>query len=259
MTEPLDITMAATKLLDENIQPVAKTHDQEVQIVNSAAEMLRHRAPIEDMDDEASNFVTWLGSLHKDIMLYGLQRIFKPTPLPVVYEDKAKARIDTMQDQLDNTTGYVAANFETIDHHAWPPVHLDGTTQEERVKDYLMEQFKERVAGMPTWVTADMVLNGIGHDEELSISDTYALATGVVYDLRDYFEATKGKKPNSVEHKVLYEKVDNFLGWTLKINPEVAIFAGRTALAIFRITFDPAGMKNFDKWSDTYQDLLFLG
>lgn len=253
MSEPLDITMAATKLLDENIQPVLETHDQEVQLVNSAAEMLRHRAPIEDMDDEASNFVTWLGSLHKDIMLYGLQRIFKPTPLSVVYEDKAKARIDTMQEQIDNTTGYVAANFETIDHHPWPMVHLDGTTQEDRVRDFLQDELHRNPPVMPT---SDMILNGIGWDEDMTFSSRYALGTVICYDLKNYFDKIDVKKPSQLAVDIFHEKMNNYLGWAVRQPLEIGTFTGRTILAIFRMKFDPTKTPNWDNYSDMYQDLI---
>lgn len=253
MPQTLDITKAATALLDENAQPVLETHDEAVQLVNSAADQLRLRAPTEDMDDEASNFVTWLGSLHKDIMLYGLQRILKPTPIPVVYEDKAKARIDTMQEQLDNTTGYVAANFDTTDHHPWPMVHLDGTTQDERVSDFLQDEFKSNPPVMPT---SDMILNGIGWDEDMDISGRFALGTAVCYKLKDYFDKIAVKKPSKLDVDIFHEKMNNYLGWAVKQPVEIGILTGRTILAIFRMKFDPKKTPNWEAYSDMYKDLI---
>jgi len=53
------------------------------------------------------------------------------------------------------------------------------------------------------------------------------------------------------------KNVDNFLGFMMKnFQSEMVIMGSRTALAIFRITFDPNGMKNWDEFSDKYQDLI---
>lgn len=245
---------ATTALLDEGTDPQIESLDEQVQLINYAADNIRKRvAQGEDMDDEASRFVVWLGGLERDVMLYGLQRILKPTPIDVVFEDKAQARIDALQERLDHTQGYVAANFETIDHHAWPKVHLDGKTLDERVKDFLDEDLRENPPEMPT---SDMILNGIGWDMDMEFASRYALATAVCYNLNDYFQKIKVKKPSALDVDIFHEKMDNYLGWAVKQPLEIGTFTGRTILAIFRMQFDPKKTKNWDAYSEMYQDLI---
>lgn len=257
MIDPLDtdvIEDATTGLLDHGEDPQITSPDHQVQFINNASDVIRDRVGQgEDMDDEASRFVVWLGGLDRDVMLYGLQRILKPTPIDVVFEDKAQARIDALQERLDNTNGYMAVNFETIDHHAWPKVHLDGKTLDERVKDFLDEDLRENPPEMPT---ADMVLNGIGWDMDMEFAMRYALATAVCYELYDYYKKIQIKKPSALDVDIFHEKMDNYLGWAVKQPLEIGTFTGRTILAIFRMQFDPKKTKYWDAYLEMYQDLI---
>ena len=257
MIEPLDtdvIEDATTGLLDHGEDPEITSSDHQVQFINNVSDVIRDRVGQgEDMDDEASRFVVWLGGLDRDVMLYGLQRILKPTPIDVVFEDKAQARIDTMQERLDNTNGYMAVNFETIDHHAWPKVHLDGKTFEDRLQDLFDEELREN---LPEIVSADMILNGIGWDTKLDVAASYAQSSAVCYQLKEYYDKTKGKPLPNLDNTIFHEKVDNFLGWVMVQQPEIAIMAVRTALAIFRINFDPKGMKNWEPFEKAYKPLI---
>jgi hypothetical protein len=86
------------------------------------------------------------------------------------------------------------------------------------------------------------------------VSLMYALTTAMCYELKDRFE---GQKKDSSKKKAFSANVDNFLGFMMKqFQPEMVIMGSRTALAIFRIQFDPSGMKNWDEFSDKYQDLI---
>ena len=57
--------------------------------------------------------------------------------------------------------------------------------------------------------------------------------------------------------QIYYQHVDNTMGWLMDNTPDAYIvFWARTALAIFRIQFDPKDMKNWNRFSDNYQDLI---
>lgn len=86
------------------------------------------------------------------------------------------------------------------------------------------------------------------------VSLMYALTTAMCYELKDRYE---DQKKDSSKKKAFNANVDNFLGFMMKqFQPEMVIMGSRTALAIFRIQFDPSGMKNWDEFSDKYQDLI---
>lgn len=116
-------------------------------------------------------------------------------------------------------------------------------------------EYRKNAANLPA---ASDVLDGkVGELKKGDVSLSYALTTALCYELKDRFEATKrqGAKPD--DKKNFNKSVDNFLGFMMKnFQSEMVIMGARTALAIFRITFDPAGMKNWDEFSDKYQDLI---
>lgn len=86
------------------------------------------------------------------------------------------------------------------------------------------------------------------------VSLMYALTTAMCYELKDRYIAQKN---DPSKKKAFSANVDNFLGFMMKqFQPEMVIMGSRTALAIFRIQFDPSGMKNWDEFSDKYQDLI---
>jgi hypothetical protein len=85
----------------------------------------------------------------------------------------------------------------------------------------------------------------------------YALTTALCYELRDRFTEVAKNPKDPAAKKKFNTNVDNFLGFIMKnFQPEMVIMGARTALAIFRIKFDPSGMKNWSEFSDKYQDLI---
>jgi len=89
------------------------------------------------------------------------------------------------------------------------------------------------------------------------ISLMYALTTALCYELKDRYDASTSKGAKAEDKKKFATNVDNFLGFMMKnFQSEMVIMGSRTALAIFRIQFDPSGMKNWDEFSDKYQDLI---
>jgi hypothetical protein len=89
------------------------------------------------------------------------------------------------------------------------------------------------------------------------ISLMYALTTALCYELKDRFDTNAGKGAKAEDKKKFNTNVDNFLGFMMgNFQSEMVIMGARTALAIFKIQFDPSGMKNWDDFSDKYQDLI---
>lgn len=89
------------------------------------------------------------------------------------------------------------------------------------------------------------------------ISLMYALTTALCYELKERYEGSSAKGAKAEDKKKFNTNVDNFLGFMMKnFQSEMVIMGSRTALAIFRIQFDPSGMKNWDEFSDKYQDLI---
>ena len=89
------------------------------------------------------------------------------------------------------------------------------------------------------------------------ISLMYALTTALCYELKERYETSSAKGAKAEDKKKFNNNVDQFLGFMMKnFQSEMVIMGSRTALAIFRIQFDPSGMKNWDEFSDKYQDLI---
>lgn len=89
------------------------------------------------------------------------------------------------------------------------------------------------------------------------VSLMYALTTALCYELKDRYDGQAQKGAKAEDKKKFVTNVDNFLGFMMKqFQSEMVIMGARTALAIFRIQFDPSGMKNWDEFSDKYQDLI---
>jgi predicted AAA+ superfamily ATPase len=117
-------------------------------------------------------------------------------------------------------------------------------------------EYRKNAASLPA---SSDILDGKVTDlkKGADISLMYALTTALCYELKDRYDksASKGAKPD--EKKKFSSNVDNFLGFMMKnFQSEMVIMGSRTALAIFRIQFDPSGMKNWDEFSDKYQDLI---
>ena len=89
------------------------------------------------------------------------------------------------------------------------------------------------------------------------VSLMYALTTSICYELKDRYDAQNVKGTKADEKKKFVNNVDNVLGFMMRqFQSEMVIMGARTMLAIFRIQFDPSGMKNWDEFSDKYQDLI---
>lgn len=117
-------------------------------------------------------------------------------------------------------------------------------------------EYRKNAANLPA---ASDILEGKVTDlkKGADISLMYALTTALCYELKDRYDASSGKGANAADKKKFSVNVDNFLGFMMKnFQSEMVIMGSRTALAIFRIQFDPSGMKNWDEFSDKYQDLI---
>jgi hypothetical protein len=230
------------------------TLDQQVKIVNAAGDKLAKRVNEgKPIDERANNLFLWLGGLNKDIQLYACQYIFNVKKLEIDADEKTEARLTFMEPHFEyGGAGYTADTFQAIDHRPWPVEHLDGTTFEDRLEVLFKEQLRENP---PEIVSADMILNGIGHDIEISINDVHAQITLCTYVLSERKDDNKAAK-TSVAYVGFHEQVDNYLGWLLRQEPEMAIIGLRLLIAIFRIEFDHKLTKNWDEVSERYGDLI---
>ncbi len=116
-------------------------------------------------------------------------------------------------------------------------------------------EYRKNAANLPA---ASDVLDGKVTElkKGADISLMYALTTALCYELKDRFD-NQAKTKKAEDKKKFTTNVDNFLGFMMRqFQSEMVIMGARTALAIFRITFDPNGMKNWDEFSDKYQDLI---
>lgn len=116
-------------------------------------------------------------------------------------------------------------------------------------------EYRKNAGNLPA--ASDILDGKVSELKARDISLTYALTTALCYELKDRFDGTKvqGAKPEA--KKAFNKSVDNFLGFMMRnFQQEMTIMGARTALAIFRITFDPTGMKNWDEFSDKFQDLI---
>lgn len=117
-------------------------------------------------------------------------------------------------------------------------------------------EYRKNAANLPA---ASDILEGKVTDLKrgADISLMYALTTALCYELKERYDGTLQKGTKADEKKKFSVNVDNFLGFMMKnFQSEMVIMGSRTALAIFRIQFDPSGMKNWDEFSDKYQDLI---
>ena len=117
-------------------------------------------------------------------------------------------------------------------------------------------EYRKNAANLPA---ASDILEGKVTDlkKGADISLMYALTTALCYELKDRYDSASSKGAKADEKKKFNVNVDNFLGFMMKnFQSEMVIMGSRTALAIFRIQFDPSGMKNWDEFSDKYQDLI---
>jgi hypothetical protein len=229
------------------------TMDEQVQLVNETVDALHARMiQGEDMDDEASNFVVWLGGLHKDIMLYGLQRIHNLVPNELVFDEKAMVRIKTMEDQIERSNGYIAGDFKTIDHHPWPMLFLDETTYEDRLHDLWWDQLKEMADG---WVTPDMILTGVAPAEEVDIAQAFAMVTCVGDQLNKIKENYR-QPETSLAYQQFHERANNYFGWVLHQSPEIAVMAMKNLMAVYRVNLQLELVPNYQTLVELYRDLI---
>ncbi len=116
-------------------------------------------------------------------------------------------------------------------------------------------EYRKNAGNLPK---ADDILDGkVTELKSKDISLTYALTTALCYELKARFDNSKAPSAKAEDKKAFNKSVDNFLGFMMKnFQKEMTIMGARTALAIFRITFDPTGMKNWDEFSDNFQDLI---
>ena len=116
-------------------------------------------------------------------------------------------------------------------------------------------EYRKNAGNLPA---ADDILDGkISKLSNKEVSLMYALTTSLCYELKDRFDRSKATGATADTKKKFDASVDNFLGFMMdNFQKEMVIMGSRTALSLFRITFNPTVLKNWNKFSDEYQDLI---
>lgn len=116
-------------------------------------------------------------------------------------------------------------------------------------------EYRKNAAQLPN--PRDILDGKVKELKNQEISLMYALTTSLCYELKDSFEAYKRTNGDKKAKELFDSRADNFLGFTMRnFQPELVIMGARTALAIFKIPFNPKAMKNWVEFSDKYQDLI---
>lgn len=115
-------------------------------------------------------------------------------------------------------------------------------------------EYRKNAAQLPN--PSDILSGKVTDLKAKEVAVCYALTTGLCYELKeanDKAEASGDKKAREDWIK----QADRFLGFMMKnFQPEMVILGARTALAIFRLPFEPNKMKSWDDFSERYQDLI---
>lgn len=115
--------------------------------------------------------------------------------------------------------------------------------------------YRRNVTKLPR--SADILSGAVTELAEAEVSLMYALTVSLCYELQKRFKELANVKVKGEEHKAFGINMDNFLGFMMKnFKPELVIMGARTALSLFKIQFDPRGMKNWRQFADKYQDLI---
>jgi hypothetical protein len=120
------------------------------------------------------------------------------------------------------------------------------------------KQGKEIAEGHPAISEED------ASDSDLVLSPEqamYAISVHMAYQLKDEFKlinpGRNWKGIRTKEQDNYLRHLDNCIGWFMKNAPDpFIVFWARTTLGIFRLTFDHTVMKNWDEFSDKYQDII---
>lgn len=118
-------------------------------------------------------------------------------------------------------------------------------------------EYRKNAAQLPN--PRDILDGKVKDLKSAEISLMYALTTSLCYELKELHDASKraAATGDKKAKEVFDARADNFLGFMMKnFQPELVIMGARTALAIFKIPFNPKAMKNWDEFSERYQDLI---
>jgi hypothetical protein len=206
----MDYQAIAGELLDHRRIPEDLTEDQQVLLINEAAQQASDRTQQgEDMDDEVENLVIWLGGLRKDLLLYGLQQIHVYHKVNYTASDEVLQRVNAVADQLNRiTTGYIASTASTVDRHNWPREFLDGSTFADRLMDLEPGDFAEE-AGLQSQLaqlpTADQIIMGTNgeYTGPMDVSIQYALVTALCYEISDNYQKLGGKANTVTDEQLI--------------------------------------------------------
>jgi hypothetical protein len=115
-------------------------------------------------------------------------------------------------------------------------------------------EYKDHAERLPN--PSDILSGKVTEVKNAKVSLCYSLTTGLCYELKQAYE--KAERDNDKKAMEEWHKMsDRFLTFLMdNFQPEMTILGARTALALFRLPFEPGKMKSWDKFADKYEDLI---
>ena len=116
-------------------------------------------------------------------------------------------------------------------------------------------EYRRNAATLPN--PSDILDGKVKKLDNDEVSLQYALATGLCYELRDRHDKVKDLKDSDAARKRWYEDSDNFIGFIMEsFTVEMAILAMRTAMALYKLPFNPKNQKRWKDFSDAHQEMV---
>jgi len=115
-------------------------------------------------------------------------------------------------------------------------------------------EYRKNAAKLPN--PSDILAGKVNKLDSTEVSLMYALTTALCYELRDQFDVAKKSADKKVKDE-FNKMADNFLSFIMgNFQPELVIMGARTALATFRIQFNPGALKSWPEFSSKYRQLI---
>lgn len=116
-------------------------------------------------------------------------------------------------------------------------------------------EYRENAAKLPN--PSDILEGKVTEVKNAQVSLCYSLTTGLCYELKEAYEEAQKAKDTKAAMKEWNRKADNFLTFLMNnFKSEMVILGARTALAIFRLPFEPSEMQSWQQFANKYQDLI---
>ena len=127
------------------------------------------------------------------------------------------------------------------------------------VGDGVALKFMEYRKNAATLPNPSDILDGkvedLSNKDEVSLQ--YALSTGLCYELRDRYDSVRDMKDTTPQRKRWYQDSDNFIKFIMdNFGTEMQILAMRTAMALYKLPFNPKYQKHWERFSEENQEMV---